>query len=410
MAEKPGSCNREIEDSTQAMSDLLTLESTMHSAALTNGIARVTRDTFLDRYHQQFVPVIVTDVVTEWGAYKRWRPQYFAEQLRGQTVDVAVADEQVFGYDKRNTKYRIENMPFESAVDRIQSTGNERAYYYIMQKSLPEDFPSLMPDIKVPDWLEQDEISINFWMGSAGNFTPLHYDYLENFVAQISGSKRWILFSPDQLEYLYPKPLSDNFPHVSLVDVSKPDYLQFIDFKKAKAVELTLQAGEMLYLPSHWWHAVKSESVCSTINFWSYAESVDVFLATATGIRSFWMIYNKDLLQSLRELVCLDGMSYIAWADRITPQCPAAALLFAHAGIINAILSCGLDGKTAPAEQFTEHVTKLMSANIINSDDAQMLQRWRFIALETFSRSDFEAGQVSTLVTEARQFVSGIAR
>lgn len=44
-----------------------------------------------------------------------------------------------------------------------------------------------------------------------GNVTPVHYDEQENFFAQIRGTKRFLLFHPDQYENLYPYPV--HHPH-----------------------------------------------------------------------------------------------------------------------------------------------------------------------------------------------------
>ena len=41
-----------------------------------------------------------------------------------------------------------------------------------------------------------------------GNITPVHYDEQENLFTQLSGYKRFILFSPDQFENLYPHPVA----------------------------------------------------------------------------------------------------------------------------------------------------------------------------------------------------------
>jgi len=41
-----------------------------------------------------------------------------------------------------------------------------------------------------------------------GNITPVHYDEQENLFSQLCGFKRFILFSPDQFECLYPHPVA----------------------------------------------------------------------------------------------------------------------------------------------------------------------------------------------------------
>jgi lysine-specific demethylase 8 len=52
------------------------------------------------------------------------------------------------------------------------------------------------------------------------------------------------------------------------VDVERPDVERFALFAQAQGEELVLEAGEMLYLPPHYWHFVRSLSVSFSISFW----------------------------------------------------------------------------------------------------------------------------------------------
>jgi lysine-specific demethylase 8 len=52
------------------------------------------------------------------------------------------------------------------------------------------------------------------------------------------------------------------------IDVERPDLERFPLFAQAQGEELVLEAGEMLYLPPHYWHFVRSLSVSFSISFW----------------------------------------------------------------------------------------------------------------------------------------------
>ena len=47
-----------------------------------------------------------------------------------------------------------------------------------------------------------------------------------------------------------------------------PDLEKYPDFARAKAVTVTVEAGEMLYLPSLWFHHVQQTHGCIAVNFW----------------------------------------------------------------------------------------------------------------------------------------------
>jgi len=50
--------------------------------------------------------------------------------------------------------------------------------------------------------------------------------------------------------------------------VEHPDTERFPLFAQAQGEELFLEAGEMLYLPPHYWHFVRSLSTSFSISFW----------------------------------------------------------------------------------------------------------------------------------------------
>jgi hypothetical protein len=45
-------------------------------------------------------------------------------------------------------------------------------------------------------------------IGEYGNVTPCHYDEQQNLFAQVEGTKRCVLFSPQHFNALYPYPVS----------------------------------------------------------------------------------------------------------------------------------------------------------------------------------------------------------
>ena len=72
--------------------------------------------------------------------------------------------------------------------------------------------------------------------------TPCHYDtYGCNLVAQLSGEKRWVLFSPGDTESLYPTRVpyeeSSVFSRVNVID---PDLKTFTKFANATSYSVSV--------------------------------------------------------------------------------------------------------------------------------------------------------------------------
>ncbi|XP_007227984.3 HSPB1-associated protein 1 homolog isoform X3 [Astyanax mexicanus] len=116
------------------------------------------------------------------------------------------------------------------------------------------------------------------WIGTNGANTPCHLDtYGYNLVFQIQGRKRWHLFPPDDADCLYPTRIpyeeSSVFSRVSII---KPDLCQFPAFRRARAHVATLQPGQVLFVPRHWWHYVESvDPVTVSVNSWMDMEIDD---------------------------------------------------------------------------------------------------------------------------------------
>eukprot|EP00047_Mylnosiga_fluctuans_P012171 m.24718 g.24718 ORF g.24718 m.24718 type:complete len:165 (+) comp4048_c0_seq2:326-820(+) len=141
---------------------------------------------------------------------------------------------------------------------------------YLAQHTLFDQVPSLARDIYTPDYCVLGENGLeqtNAWLGPKGTVSPLHHDPARNLLAQVVGAKYLRLYAPATTLRLYPHP--DTLLHnTSMVDVEAPDLARFPLFADAPYLEAVLLPGEMLYIPPHYWHYVRSLSVSFSVSFW----------------------------------------------------------------------------------------------------------------------------------------------
>jgi hypothetical protein len=104
------------------------------------------------------------------------------------------------------------------------------------------------------------------WLGPAGSLTPLHYDSRDNLICQYIGRKHFVLYPPSDIPFLYTYGVAPSWSRVA--NPRQPDLGKFPLFAKARPVEVTLQAGEILYLPARWSHFVVNLDVSMMVNFW----------------------------------------------------------------------------------------------------------------------------------------------
>ena len=132
--------------------------------------------------------------------------------------------------------------------------------------------PGVLADNVMP-LLDADRyMLVSLWLGNRTK-TAAHWDLPQNLACVVAGRRRFTLFPTEAVADLYVGPLDFTLAGQpsSLADVEEPDFERFPRLRAAFAVaeETELGPGDVLYLPSLWWHAVRGEGdVGAMINYW----------------------------------------------------------------------------------------------------------------------------------------------
>ena len=94
--------------------------------------------------------------------------------------------------------------------------------------------------------------------GMRGVIAENHWDSSRNVIVVLGGERRYLLSHPNQCKYLELYPEGHPSARHSAVDWSKPDLISFPNFQHAQVNEVVLQAGDLLYLPTNWFHHIVS--------------------------------------------------------------------------------------------------------------------------------------------------------
>jgi len=142
----------------------------------------------------------------------------------------------------------------------------------------------------------------SLWVGTKSRI-PIHSDYLDNFACVTAGRRHVTLFPPEQFDNLYIGPLhyTPATRPVSLVDMAAPDWGRFEKFETALAAaqQVTLEPGDMLHIPSMWWHHI--EGLCRfniLVNFWWNEQNPFLGSPEQAMWHAIWAI--RDLSQDRR--------------------------------------------------------------------------------------------------------------
>eukprot|EP00116_Pleurobrachia_bachei_P004936 sb/3465198/ len=203
-------------------------------------------------------PFVMRGVIDHWIALSKWTPQYFVDNFGDRTVPVEVGS----AYTSANWTQKL--MTMEKFVkEHMCSAANSVGY--LAQFDLFHHIPSLRNDIAPLDYISLfSENSVDqCWFGPAGTVSPLHHDRYHNLFCQIHGHKRFIMFDRVEGMAAHESVLLSN---TSQLDVES-------DFIKEQAWYVEVGPGDVLYIPIHWWHHVRSLSVSFSVSQW-WQESV----------------------------------------------------------------------------------------------------------------------------------------
>lgn len=201
-----------------------------------------------------------------WPACSKWSIEYVRSVAGHRTVPVEVGAHYV------DPEWSQTLMTLSDFIDTFVSRKRDKESNvgYLAQHPLFDQIPELRKDIREPEYCclgENEDVEVNAWFGPGGTVSPLHHDPKHNFLAQVVGQKRVLLYSPEDTKYLYPHP-TRLLSNTSSVDPENPDFQTHPEYKNAKGWECLLEEGEMLYIPPTWWHHVRALSTSFSVSFW----------------------------------------------------------------------------------------------------------------------------------------------
>ncbi|KAF2165241.1 hypothetical protein M409DRAFT_56113 [Zasmidium cellare ATCC 36951] len=280
---------------------------------------------------------IVRRGAKDWDALRKWDAAYLRDAMKGRDVKVAVtphgnADAVVA--DEAGRLLFVEpyevNEPFETFLSVVQedsrsqdrSRGRNVRYAQTQNGNLPFEYANLAGDVPThiafaTEALGQDPDAVNFWLGNDRSTTSLHKDNYENIYVQVRGQKHFILLPPIEMPCVNESPLSfaryrpteddgedlvvetnkDIGPTpVPLWDPDEPELRPTVYSKYSKPLKVTLNEGDMMYLPAMWYHKVGQgngdEGFACSVNYWYDMDFSGSFWSSNAFVRD---VYNASL-------------------------------------------------------------------------------------------------------------------
>lgn len=209
----------------------------------------------IDRYLSKKIPFIVRDWYPEASQISKdteW--EYF------NTLVVKLPkNEQAVCAAASSKTHDFFTTDFKSAFDLIKSEKDEHKYYLFGNTAPTNIF------LKIP-WKKKIFFG-NVYAASKSVRTKAHFDIWDIVHVQCTGVKTWWLAAPKSYPSLYP--VMDEEKGIlrrCLIDLDNPDLSKYPLFSKAKFKKVTVNPGDLLYVPPLWWHEVESDTFSISIN------------------------------------------------------------------------------------------------------------------------------------------------
>lgn len=215
---------------------------------------------------------------------------YLKSKIGNETkVSVHVADNKNLNFQSKNFSYQ--NLSFEELlklIAEIEADSGSCKSAYLRSLSLDnpksevadlcKDFPGIAADFRLPkemsEFIGNKVFSTPLRISSSKTQIWLHYDVTANVLCQVTGSKRIRMYHPRDVVHLdFPAgESSSKIPNI------------FAHESCAQAYEVVMNAGDILFIPPMWLHAVEPQTESISINcFWKdlddskYSKTKDIY-------------------------------------------------------------------------------------------------------------------------------------
>ncbi|KAG5805041.1 hypothetical protein H9Q71_010381 [Fusarium xylarioides] len=281
------------------------------------------------RYVARNTPFVIRGGASSWKACQNWNSAYLLSVMRGQNVNVAVTP---YGNADMPTvppgeeplvfaKPHYEDQPFQELLEYVARQDAdpdfppdaEVRYAQTRNDNLREEYITLFSDVQKDTpfariALDKSPDAVNLWIGNSRSVTAMHKDNYENIYVQILGRKHFVLLPPLCHPCVNEQPLkpatytrgetglelkmdsNDEVVPFAIWDPDKPEQnaTKFSDL--ARPLRVTLNPGDMLYLPAMWYHKVlqscaEDEGFVLAVNYWYDLDFTGPLYPTSTFVR-----------------------------------------------------------------------------------------------------------------------------
>lgn len=236
-----------------------------------------------ENYRQKEVPFVMANYPETLRAAERWTTPGYLEALLGKESNTNEHSKgNHFMYWRTKSPRADYDPPTDTAemtfaewyekAQEVKEAGEQKDmdhWYYRLNAMLHnhaylyEELPFFDPTLgRTLTMVTPDEHrGINCRFGMKGTIAESHYDSHNNFIAVMGGQRRYILAHPDQCINMELYPRGHPSARHSRIDFGKAYFLwrdSDRPFVSTQVNEILMQPGDIMYLPTYWFHYIVS--------------------------------------------------------------------------------------------------------------------------------------------------------
>uniref|UniRef100_A0A6B2LBV2 JmjC domain-containing protein n=1 Tax=Arcella intermedia TaxID=1963864 RepID=A0A6B2LBV2_9EUKA len=265
-------------------------------------IGRITEPdplTFYRNYVSMGIPVILCGMMESWPAMKLWDLDYLKDTFGESPISVDITPTG-HGDCVVDGTYFVQpmqkKMKLGDVVDIFLKKSPALGVYYIQKQN-----DNFRTEFEGPLWkdvinnvelfgsrvFDSSPDAVNFWMGDDKAVSSMHKDPYENLYCVVKGQKNFTLLPPTDYPYLYETDFRNahyerndegedwsivldqgTVPWIPVDPDNAAHYQKFPNFNNISPLRVSVQPGEILYLPSMVYHKVAQTGCTIAVNYW----------------------------------------------------------------------------------------------------------------------------------------------
>jgi len=197
-------------------------------------------------------PVIFKGFALNSPSFKLWTDEYLTERYGNLKVKV-------------ESKFEKENIPVgdrglgQDSIKHFIETYKTDNKYMVTQLPDPMAKEVLVPNCILCGSYFKRIVEVDMWMSSGNTTSLLHRDAFNQINCLLKGRKEWVLIHPNYTQDLpVAVEIGDPAGGFTKIDVNSVDFEKFPEMKNIPWNSAKMSAGDCLFLPTQYWHQVRS--------------------------------------------------------------------------------------------------------------------------------------------------------